>query len=99
MHSFEVSGGTADEFVRKLSRALVDRGLAEYVEVHLVGDEMVARLRWLGTTELRYRVIPRDEGFLAELGRKRVSPLHAPFRAGFDERFEQVLSELGATLV
>jgi hypothetical protein len=99
VHSFEVSGATPAEFVARVKRALDEGELAEYVELALVAEEIVARLRWLGTTELRYRVVRQEDGFRAELGRRKIAALHAPFRRGFDERFEKILAEVGATLI
>ena len=99
MHSFEVRGTAPDDFVARVTRAVSEGGLGEYVEVRLVDEEIVARMRWLGTTELRYRVVPIEDGFRAELGRQKIAALHAPFRRGFDERFERILAEVGATLV
>lgn len=96
MQSFTVEDSTPEAFVARVTAALEARGLASYVALGLDGDEIVARFRWMGTTELRYRVQHDGEGFRAVLGEQRVSPLHAAFRDRFDERFDQILTGVGA---
>jgi hypothetical protein len=62
-------------------------------------DEIVARISWLGTTELRYRVTEAAGGFRADLQRQRVAPLHGAFQQKFEERFEAILAKVGARLI
>lgn len=100
MHSFEVVDSTPDEFVGVVRNALSARGLADHVNVRYVDGEIVARISWLGTSELRYRV--RDSGgpgFRADLERQRVSALHSAFQERFEERFEDVLAAVGAKML
>ena len=99
MRSFEVPGASPADFVDRVARALVEAELADHVKLQLIGDEIVARLRWLGTTELRYRVDRHEDGFRAELAQQKIAPLHGAFRRAFDERFERILAELGARLL
>jgi hypothetical protein len=97
MRAFELTEGTPADFVRRVSQMLVERGLDEYVSVLFDGSKIIARFRWMGTTELRYRLQETVRGFTAELEDQRVSPLHAPFRMRFEEKFEEVLREVGAS--
>jgi hypothetical protein len=98
VHSFEVDNSTPDRFVTLVNRSLEDHGLASHVTVRFVADEIVARISWLGTTELRYRVQSTADGFTAELQRQRVAPLHGAFQHKFEERFEAILAKVGARL-
>jgi hypothetical protein len=99
VHSFEVVDSTPDQFVEDVRNALSSRGLTDHVSVRYVGGEIVARISWLGTSELRYRVRQRDSGFQADLERQRVSALHSAFQGRFEERFEDVLSNVGARML
>jgi hypothetical protein len=94
--SFEVENATPTEFVRRVRRELSERELDDYVEVDGGETGLVVRFRWMGSTELRYRLESTAEGFRAILDGQRVSPLHAPFRQKFDERFDQILARVGA---
>jgi hypothetical protein len=96
MKSFAVASGSPAEFIDRVRRELAERGLDRFAE--LAGDDsmLVVRFRWMGTTELRYRLEPADGGFSAVLDRQSVSPFHAPFRQSFDERFDDVLARVGA---
>lgn len=99
MHSFEVSDSTPDRFVEVVRGALSERGLADHVSVRYADGEIVARISWLGTSELRYRVRHDGTGFRADLERQRVSALHSAFQSRFEERFEDVLATVGARMI
>jgi hypothetical protein len=99
VHSFEVLDATPESFVRTVTQALAERGLEAHVSVRFLDGEIVARISWLGTTELRYRTRSVGSGFLAQLERQRVAALHAAFQGRFEERFEDVLTAVGARLV
>lgn len=99
MHSFEVLDGTPEAFVRTVNRALEERGLEAHVSVRYIDGEIVARISWLGTSELRYRTRGVGSGFSAQLERQRVAALHSAFQGRFEERFEDVLTAVGARLV
>ena len=99
MHSFEVTEKTPEDFVAGVNRSLEEHGLASYVSVVVDGEDIVARIQWMGTTELRFRTRPNDEGFRADLQRQQVAPLHGAFQQSFEERFENVLAKVGAKLV
>jgi hypothetical protein len=99
VHSFEVTDTTPDQFVVQVNRSLDDHDLSNRVSVRCVGDEIVARISWLGTTELRYRLQESAGGFSAHLQRQRVAPLHGAFQHKFEERFEAILAKVGARLI
>jgi hypothetical protein len=96
VNTFEVENATPAEFIDRVRHELSDRELNEFVEVD--GDEtgLVVSFRWMGSTELRYRFESTAGGFRAILERQKVSPLHAPFRQRFDDRFDQILKKVGA---
>ena len=91
--------GNPEEFVVRVERALVERGLGDYIALHLEESELVVRFRWMGSSELRYRLTTGDGGFEARLTDERMSPFHAAFRQRFEERFDQVLGVVGARTV
>lgn len=99
MRSFEIDDSTPEDFVAVVNRSLETSGLSDHVTARVDGDDIVARIRWLGTTELRYRTQPVEGGFRAELQRRRVAPLHGAFQSRFEERFEEILSRVGARLI
>lgn len=99
MKSFEVDHGSSAAFIERVREELANRGLNQYVELDGSESELVVRFRWMGSTELQYRLEPRSEGFQAHLTGERVSPLHAPFRQRFDDRLDQVLEKVGARTV
>jgi hypothetical protein len=94
--SFEVDTGTAAGFIGRVRQELVDRRLNQYVELNGNDSELVVKFRWMGSTELRYRIEPGSEGFQAHLIGESVSPFHAPFRKPFDDRFDEILAKVGA---
>jgi hypothetical protein len=99
MRAFEFGNGAPAEFVERVRGVLADRGLAEYVNLRCEGDELVVGFRWMGSSELRYRISETEAGFRAEPSGERLSPFHAPFRQRFEDRFDQVLGEVGARVV
>jgi hypothetical protein len=99
VHAFEFADGSISEFINRVRGALAERGLAEYVGLDHVGDELLVRFRWMGSSELRYRVSESEAGFRAELSGERMSPFHAPFRRRFEDQFETVVGSVGAKVV
>ncbi len=99
MKSFAVTSGTPAEFIDRVRRELAERGLNRFAEIAGDDSALVVRFRWMGTTELRYRLEPAAEGFQAVLDGESVSPFHAPFRQSFDERFDEVLARVGAKTI
>jgi hypothetical protein len=99
VNAFEFDGGSAAEFIDRVRSALADRGLGEYVDVRREGGELVVGFRWLGSSELRYRLSENEAGFRAELCDERMSPFHAPFRQRFEDQFETVVDSVGARVV
>lgn len=99
MKSFAVTSGSPAEFVERVRRELSERGLNRFAELSGDDSRLVVRFRWMGATELHYRIEPAAPGFRAFLDRESVSPLHAPFRQSFDDRFDEVLAKVGATTI
>jgi hypothetical protein len=99
VHAFEFADGSITEFVDRVRRALSERGLAEYVDVNLEDDGLVVGFRWMGSSELRYRLSENEAGFRAELAGERMSPFHAPFKKRFEEQFATVVGSVGAKVV
>ena len=96
MKAFEVHDVAPEEFVARVERALLEDGLEEHVSLRLEGDELAARFRWMGVTELRYRLTPVGEGFRADPTRQDVSIFHVAFRGPFEEHFDHILERVGA---
>jgi hypothetical protein len=99
MRAFVMNDGTPDEFIDRVERALGERGLGDYIDLHLDGPDLVVRFRWMGSSELRYRLTTGGGGFEARLADEKMSPFHAPFRQRFEDRFDQVLEVVGARTV
>jgi hypothetical protein len=99
MKAFEFDGGGADEFVERVQRVLIDRGLADFVNLRCEGDELVVGFKWMGSSELRYRISENEAGFRADPTGEKMSPFHAPFRQQFEDRFEKVVGAVGARVV
>ena len=78
---------------------LADRGLADHVSLRREGDELVVGFRWMGSSELRYRISENQAGFRAEPSGEKISPFHSPFRQQFEDRFEKVVDAVGARIV
>ena len=99
MRAFVMNDGTADEFIDRVERALGEHGLGDYIGLHLDGPDLVVRFRWMGSSELRYRLTTGGGGFEARLVDEKMSPFHAPFRQRFEDKFDQVLGTVGAKTV
>ena len=99
MRAFEVDEGSPAEFVARVKRELDTSGLADYADLVMNGIELIVKFRWMGSSELRYRVSERENGFRADPDGERMSPFHAPFRQAFEERLDKVLTTVGARTV
>jgi len=97
VRAFRVPGTSPQRFVEQVEREIDSRNFADIVAVAVKGNRLVVTFSWMGTSTLEYRLDDDGEGFSAHLERRRMSPFHAPFKAGFDERFEQVLAAVGAS--
>jgi hypothetical protein len=97
--AFEFDGGTVSEFINRVRALLFERDLADHVKLRSEGSELVVEFRWMGSSELRYRISGGPVGFRAELDGERVSPFHLPFRSQFEDRFEKVVDAVGAKVV
>jgi hypothetical protein len=99
VQAFVFDAGSITDFIERVKKALSEGGLAEYVYVATDGGELVVNFRWMGSSQLRYRISEDDSGFRAELSGEKMSPLHAPFRQRFEDRFEKIIGAVGATVV
>ena len=99
MRSLVVEGDSPQHFVARVNDLIRQRGYADYVACSLDGEFLVVSFRYMGRSILRYRLHRRvGEGFDAELVEQKMAPFHAPFRAGFESRFRDVIEALGATV-
>lgn len=96
MERFVVPSGEPEEFVERVRREIEARGFGSIASVRLSGARLEVRFSYLGTSVLVYALSGAGEGFRARLVDQRMSAFHAPFRSGFEDRFDQVLSGLGA---
>jgi hypothetical protein len=96
VRAFEVDDGTPADFLGRVRSALEERGLRDFVEVSADGGELVVRLKWMGSSVLRYQLSATEGGFRADPAGEKISPFHVPFRQRFAERFDQVLGAVGA---
>jgi hypothetical protein len=99
MRGFEFDDRTPEEFVERVRDALSANGLAEHVSLRCDGGELVVVFRWVGTSELRYRLSEYEAGYRAEPSGEKISPFHSPFRGQFEDRFEKVVGAVGARVV
>jgi hypothetical protein len=99
VRAFEFEDGSADTFVDRVRAVLADRGLTDHVDLQRDGRLLVVSFRWMGSSELRYRVSEGESGFRAELDGERISVFHTPFKQQFEDRFEQVIAAVGARVV
>ena len=97
MKAFTVDQGTPEDFVIRVRREIKWRGSDEIASILVDGGALVVVFSWMGTTSLTYRTQLGPHGFAARLERQKVSPFHAPFKAGFVERFDQILAKVGAS--
>jgi hypothetical protein len=99
MRAFEFDDGAPAEFVERVQGVLAERELADFVNLRCEGDELVVGFKWMGSSELRYRITENETGFRADLSGERMSPFHSPFRQQFEDRFEKVVGAVGARVV
>ncbi len=96
MRGFEVADGNPREFLETVKREISEREYDDFVAIRLDDGRLIVEFSWMGRTSLTYRIEEFDRGFRAVLERRRVSPFHAPFKAGFEERFDEILAGVGA---
>ena len=99
MKTFFIRGETVESFVARVSEAIRLRGFADIASVSHEGDEIVVRFSWMGRSTLRYELTPCEGGARADLVVQKVSALHAAFQRGFEEKFDQLLRDVGASTV
>ncbi|MCD4750685.1 MAG: hypothetical protein K8R59_15040 [Thermoanaerobaculales bacterium] len=96
MKTFFVPGTSVGQFVDRVQQEIQVQGFQDIASVHWDGRSLVVRFSWMGTSTLTYRTKEQPTGFSAELVGQRMSAFHAPFKAGFEERFDRVLANVGA---
>ena len=99
MRSFEVPDTTPTAFVEEMRSSLAAKQYDRYVDLDLDGDSLVVELRWMGTTEFRFRIRPSGDGFRADFVDQRVAPLHGAFSDRFEVYFEKALAGVGAKAI
>lgn len=98
MFSFSFVDGTPEQFVQRVRSALIEHDFDDIVAVAFTGTELVVTFSKLGTTTLRYQIETRPGGFLAQLASSRVAAFHAPFQKGFEQKFQEVIAHVGASV-
>lgn len=96
MKSFESPTGTVVEFVKRVEASLQGRDLGEITKFALNGLELKVIFSKLGTTELKYKIENRSEGFRAELVSEKVALTHRPLKADITARLARVMEREGA---
>ncbi len=96
VEAFIVDQGTPEDFVSRVRREIKAREFEDIASIFFDGGAVVVVFSWMGTTSLTYRIQLGVHGFSAHLERRKVSPFHAPFKAGFVERFDHILAKVGA---
>jgi hypothetical protein len=100
MQPFEFADGSPDTFVARACDALRQLELDDIVSLRHEAGELTVVFSRLGTSVLKFAIAPvAGGGFRTELKSSQVSPLHAAFRQGFEEKFAEVVTRAGATLV
>ncbi len=99
VRAFEFDGGSVEAFIARVMGEISAKGYEDFVRMRYDGGELVVVFRWMGSSELRYRISEHDTGFRADLSGERMSPLHGAFRQAFEERFDKVVGSVGARMV
>lgn len=99
MKAFIVNEGNPEDFVGKVRGEIESRQFEDIASIHHEGEVLIVSFSWMGRTSLTYRLHPETQGFSAVLEDQKVSPFHLPFKAGFEERFDQILARVGARSV
>lgn len=97
MKAFESPTGNVADFVRRVEASLQGRDLGEITQFSLNGFELKVIFSKFGTTELKYKIESRAEGFRAELVSERVALTHRPLKADITARLARVMEREGAT--
>lgn len=96
MKSFESATGTISEFVKRVESALQGRDLGDITRFALQGQELQVIFSKLGTTELKYKIETRAEGFRAQLVSEKIALTHRPLKADITARLAKVMEREGA---
>jgi hypothetical protein len=96
MKNFESASGTITDFVKRVETALQGRDLGQITKFTLEGQELRVVFSKLGTTELKFRIESRPEGFKAELVSEKVALTHRPLKADITAKLARVMEREGA---
>lgn len=96
MKTFESASGTIADFVKRVETALQGRDLGDITKFALQGQELKVVFSKLGTTELKYKIENRTEGFRAELVSEKVALTHRPLKADITAKLARVMEREGA---
>jgi hypothetical protein len=96
MKNFESTSGTITDFVKRVESALQGRDLGEITKFVLEGQELKVVFSKLGTTELKYKIENRPEGFRAALISEKVALTHRPLKADITAKLARVMEREGA---
>jgi hypothetical protein len=96
MKNFESTSGTITDFVKRVESALQGRDLGEITKFVLEGQELKVVFSKLGTTELKYKIENRPEGFRALLISEKVALTHRPLKADITAKLARVMEREGA---
>ena len=96
MKNFESTSGTITDFVKRVESALQGRDLGEITKFVLEGQELKVVFSKLGTTELKYKIENRPEGFRAVLISEKVALTHRPLKADITAKLARVMEREGA---
>lgn len=96
VQAFRVGSQSVEEFVARVQAEIRARDFQDIATIRVSGDVLEVRFSWMGTSVLSYRLQCRETGFDASPLKQSMSPFHAPFRAGFEEKLDAILARVGA---
>lgn len=96
MKSFESPTGTIADFVKRVEGSLQGRDLGEITKFQLQGQELKVIFSKLGTTELKYKIENRTDGFRADLVSEKIALTHRPLKSDITARLAKVMEREGA---
>ncbi|MEI7895264.1 MAG: hypothetical protein WCI05_19360 [Myxococcales bacterium] len=96
MKTFEVSSGSPEEFLEKVRNALSTRTLGKVASMRLDGQDVVVIFSKMGTSEVRYRIERRAEGFRCSHTSEKIAFAHRAFRGDMESKLRVVFEKEGA---
>lgn len=99
MRSFRVDHLRFQDFCQRVRDEIRARDFHDIASLKCRDDHLRVEFSWMGRSALEYLIEDEGDGFLALFDRERISPMHMGFRRGFEERFEQILEAVGASIL